>query len=450
MFTACTVTSPAYLPHARVMTASFLDHNPGAGLTLLYLGHTGRPGPDRSEALRLDPRVQVVEPDEVGVERHEVRRLGLMYSTQGLAGAMKARLLRHLVRRGDSPAMLIDSDICVFGSLEETAEQGERSGALFTTHIERPLPASERPMLTAGVFNSGFMVLGASGAALLDWWCDRTARHCIFRPTEGLLWEQAWLALAPAFFAVEVLRDPGVNAMGRELFDRDVEWHDGRPFLAGSPLRCYHFSGSYDPRSPEYLQGPAGADGGAPSGGSGFAARLSLEDRPGALEMSRRYAARLLEAGYADPRPAALYSDLREGLPVHRGMRRAYRSALIEAERSHTTPPPNAFDGASVEEFIRWLAEPPNEEAARDGLSRFALGAWDAHGAGIVFDRVPGRDSAAFLAWLAARLRRERSVIPAELLPSQPGASRRPPSGNRLGGLVRAVRARARGRGERG
>ena len=184
--------------------------------------------------------------------------------------------------------------------------------------------------MLAGTFNSGFLTVADGGRELLDWWAARTRRHCIYRPSAGMIWEQSWLALAPAFFEVEVLRDAGVNAMTRELLDRDVEWREGAPWLSGRPLRAFHFSGPYDPHRPERLLSQSSAGPGVelvprPEGGRPLA-WLSLAERPGALQLSREYAERLLAAGF-DPaaQTPAPFLRMPDGRALTVAMRSAYR-----------------------------------------------------------------------------------------------------------------------------
>ena len=431
-YSGCTVATPMFLAHARVLAESFFRHNADAGFTLLHLGETGRRPEERAAALGLDPRVEVLEPADL-VDPEELARMGLMYSAQGLAGAMKGRLLRHVAGSTGRPAILIDADICVYRSLAPLAEHAERAGAVLTPHIQRPLIEAERPTLLAGVFNSGFIAIGEQGLGLLDWWNERTARHCVLSPNEGLLWEQAWLGLAPAFFPLEVLRDPGMNAMTRDLIDHDVEGEGEELSLRGSPLSCFHFSGPYDPHQPEFLLAastsgpevvmrPEGADPAAQL------AWLKLENRPGALRMSQDYAGRLLAAGYEEAAGSPLlFAELPGGTSIHPAMRHAYRTALLSAEASGASGPPNPFAGATTAAFISWLAAAPDAEAGRQGLSRFLLAVRESYpGVARVFPDVPGADAEAFRAWAGGRLGRERvNRAPEELLPPDGGLATR-------------------------
>jgi FkbM family methyltransferase len=230
----------------------------------------------------------------------------------------------------------------------------------------------------------------------------------------------------PAFFPFEVLPDPGVNAMTRDLIDHDIEWGSDGPSLRGSPLSCFHFSGPYDPHAPEFLlsAAPTGEDvvmrpEEAPP--SAQLAWLSLEGRPGAARMSREYAERLIESRFDEAITSEIiYSRLPDGTPIHPAMRHAYRQGVLDAERDGTEEPPNPFAGASSEDFMRWLEENPDRNAAEQGLTRFLLAVHGSFsGASSIFPAVPGHDADEFLAWAWDRLRSEAaSPVPARLLPS--------------------------------
>ncbi len=417
----CTVASPAYHGHARVLADSFLAHHPGSRFVILDLARAGNGAAAPLED--LGEGIETLGPAALEDEPGELERVGLAYSTQGLAGWAKPRILRHLLGVHGGPVALIDSDIFVLGSLDDLGARARAEGTIATPHLITPHPQAERPTLVAGTLNSGFVVVAEPSAPLLEWWCARTRRDSIFRPAEGLVWEQTWLGLAPAFFDFVILRDAGINAMTRELLAADVEWRDGQPLLSGRPLRALHFSGPYDPQDPEWLlsqadEGPGVVRRPGPAGGE--LPWLSLAERPGAGRLSREYAERLLAAGAVErrgaPAPFGKF-DFRAGsLPIHQGFRSAYREGLIRAESAGAEPPPNPFAGASGEQFVEWLAEAPSPEAERDGLNRFLLGMRAAASAITAFPQVPGADAAEYRAWAAKLLGRKPLGIPSQLL----------------------------------
>jgi hypothetical protein len=439
---ACTAASPAYRAHALVLAESFLEHHPEARFALVDLGCFDEHGAERQLLEPPDERIEVLHPAELLGGEEELRRLAMAFSLQGLAGALKPRVLRALLARERGPVVLIDADICVFGSLEPVAELAREHGTVVTPHLITPLLEAEYPTLLAGVFNTGFVAVAEGAEPLLDWWVERTRRESLFRPQRGLVWEQAWLGIAPAFFPLHVLRDAGVNAMTRELHDGDVEWHDGEPRLGGRPLACFHFSGPYDPLEPGYLLATA-SSGDAVIERRGRLALgelpwLDLARRPGARRMSELYAERLLAAGFEEARATPAPFSALPGPPIlHRAIREAFRTALLEVEESGGEQPPNPFAEASADQLLAWLAEP----AAADGppqLSRLLSGLWSSHaGAAAAFPRVPGEDTTAFIAWA----RRAALPPPAALPPALRAAPES--AGKRRGrkGLIGRLRA---------
>lgn len=429
--TGCTVASPAYRVGARVLAESFIEHHPDGRFVVADLGSLG-PGGEEAEPMTFaDERIEVIHPELLAGSRAEVERLGMAYSTQGFAGAMKPRLLRHLLNAGRSPIFLIDADICIYGDMTELAERVAGTGCLATPHLSRPLLEGEYPTMLAGVFNTGFVGIAEGAEDLLGWWVERTRRECIFRPHRGIVWEQSWLGIAPAFFPIDVLRDAGVNAMTRDLLGGgDIEWDGDRPSLRGRPLLCFHFSGPYDPLEPDYLLSIDPSDPDTvqrpPRHGPGELHWLALEARPGARRLSRQYAAKLLAAGYATAnRSPAPFTDLPGAAGGHRPMRDAYRSALIRHERNGELAPPNPFSGSGTAEFIDWLAELTGG-TEEEALSRFMLGLWNCNSsASGAFPDVPGPDTHAFAAWAAERLLPPAGSLPAKLDPRLPRQRRR-------------------------
>lgn len=428
--TACTLASPAYLAHARVMAETFLEHHPEARVLLADLGAFDAEGKAREAFVSSDPRIETVHPVELFGDEAELRRLALAYSLQGLAGAGKPRLLRTALERAGGTVLLIDADIAVYRRLDDVVETTARHPVVVTPHLSRPLIEAEVPTLTAGVYNTGFVAVAGGAEPLLDWWIERTRRESVFRPARGMVWEQSWLGIAEAFFDLHMLRDPGINAMTRELLDQDISWRGESPWLGGRPLGCFHFSGPYDPAEPRFLLATSSSGDAVVHRRGRLAATelpwLDLERRPGAARLSREYAERLLAAGFEHQRSvAAPFSGLPGPEAIHRGIRDAYRTALLAAEAAGGAPPPNPFAGGDWDELIAWLGEPePGDPDA--ALSRLMAGVWRSHaGAASVFPRIPGPDATAFLRWASRRLLPPPEAMPPGLHPRAARSRRR-------------------------
>jgi hypothetical protein len=404
----CAVASRRFLGQARVLVESYLEQHPGGRFTLLI--------PDDPEGERsLDLPIEELRPADLGLESDEVHRMALSYNVKELACAMKGRLLRFLVERGDV-GILLDGDVYVYDDLTPIAAIARAEGLVLTPHCTvphltpdryPPMPGHaprmrnalgpDQMMVLAGTFNTGLMAASAGAVAFLDWWNERTARYCLLEPGRGLFQEQGWAALAPTLFDCRILHEPGWNVSLFDLPVEDVTWEDGRPRVQGAPLRCFHFI-TFDPRSPEKLTGEEHIAGVWPA----------ARERPGAARVCREYARRLLAAGHqealADTSP---YEWLDVGIPVDANMRAAYAEALLQHEAGRGEAPPNPFEDGDVEGFLAWLdepAEPPRE--GQPPVSRYLVGLhtrlpW-VFGS---FKDVPGEDSERFLSWVPDAVR---------------------------------------------
>jgi hypothetical protein len=243
--------------------------------------------------------------------------------------------------REHGTVLLLDADMCVYGDLSHVFGLADACGLVLSPHLGWPVSTSdvgyplEETFLKYGVFNGGFVGVGARGDAFLDWWCDRTSRRCIEAPEQGYNYTQLWLTLAAAYFEHHVLHDPGVNVMWWNLFDRDVEWRDDVPSVSAVPLRLFHFTG-FDPMTSTLF---GRRDETARAGFPG------LEARPGSARLCRDYAAMVIAAGAVEARRhTPPFVALPNGEVFSDEDRTRYRDAVEWAELTGAAEPPNPFD----------------------------------------------------------------------------------------------------------
>jgi hypothetical protein len=339
----CTIMTPRYRAHARVLAESFLAHHPDASFSVLAIEDGAPAGAD-------DEPFETLTPADVGIDEHELSRRATMYLTQGLATSLKPDLLLALLGRGEEPVLFLDADSCVYGDLVHVAELARSHSLVLTPHSVDPQPlwrvdSPEQIFLRSGVMNAGLIGVGDGALPFLRWWAQRTARDCILDLQRALLFEQAWLTLAPALFDHHVLRDRGCNVAGWNLHARDVQWQGDAPTIDGGALRQFHFATGYDPEHPERLTAQEHARWWP-----------TLEQRPGVARLSREYAARLIERGYrrAAAEPPPPFSVMPGGAAIEPWMRASFRTALLDAEQDGTDEPPNPFSHGT-ERFQRWL-----------------------------------------------------------------------------------------------
>jgi hypothetical protein len=389
----CTAVAANYLAHARVLARSVRRHHPGARVWALVV--------DPDPPLGDDEPFEALLPGDAGVADDELARRALIYPTQALVSAHKPVLVRECLRRaGGEPVLFLDADVLVCGDLTGVAEQAASDTLLLSPHSSLPLPhvpggpSPEEVFLRAGVFNGGFLGAAPGAEPFLDWWAERCARDSVQDSERGILLSQSWLQLAPALSPSGVLRDPGCNVMTHNLLHRDVSWTpSGALEIAGAPLRFYHFGG-FDPYRPEELTKHAVV-----------ASWQRMEEHPGVARLAGEYVEALRAAGLDDVWGRIVYGGaLPGGTAIGPVMRRAYREALLAAERSGTALPPNPLADGDEAGFLAWLrSAEPGSRVSRYLLALLAQRA-DLR---IAFPDVPGGSEAAFLAWAERHLAAE-------------------------------------------
>jgi hypothetical protein len=172
MDTACTICACNYLGYARVLAESFYAHHPDGTFVVLLIDDEQRrltPGEDRIVWRRLA---------DIGLDETEMRRVAAIYDVRELSTAVKPLLLRHLLDAGAETAIYLDPDIRIYGSLARVWDLAAEHGIVLTPHTTQPFPRDGSPVnsfyiLAAGVYNLGFVGVGASARPFLDWWGRR-------------------------------------------------------------------------------------------------------------------------------------------------------------------------------------------------------------------------------------------------------------------------------------
>ena len=375
---ACTIIARNYLAHARVLAASFAEHDPGGRFSVLVIdgldGYTDPAG---------EP-FEVLSPADVGID------IGLMatrYDVLELSTAVKPWLLRLLLDRDDH-VVYLDPDIQLFSSLEPVADLAREHGVVLTPHLTAPMPRdgrrpNEQDILMAGTHNLGFIALGAGAAAdgLLDWWEERLEHDCLVDPSRGFFVDQRWMDFIPGLVpTTHLLREPGYNVAYWNLHSRELARTAPGGFLVnGEPLRFMHFSG-YDPRRPGIL--------------SKHQNRIDLSD-PILRELADAYGQALLEAGYEETISWPYgYDRSASGLHLTRVLRRAHAEAVLEGRLSL-----EPFDPEGEKEFFAWLAE-PSAVGGDLGITRYMYAVYsDREDLQRAYPDVANGDAAGMVGW---------------------------------------------------
>ncbi|MGW5050822.1 FkbM family methyltransferase [Actinokineospora sp. NPDC004072] len=408
--TACTIVAANYLPAARVLAASYLEHHPGHRFVIGVVDADWTTADD-------DGSPEILGPARFGIDRADYLRMATAYSVTEMATAVKPYLLREL--RADSPVVIyLDPDIRVFAPMPELAELATAHGIVLTPHFLEPLPRdgrepTEAMIMGAGIFNLGFVATGPGSEPFLDFWAERLRHDAIVAPDRQLFTDQRWVDQVPALFGNHVLRDPGFNVAYWNAHERPVTVEDGVPLAGGHRLRFFHFSG-YRPEKPWLL-----------SHHTPLRPRVRLSDSAALRALCDEYAALLREAGYGETLEAIGYgfAALPDGTKLTPTMRRMFRAAWISAEKKGKALPPAAF-GETAEAFVKWLGEPADDQPA-NSVSRLAAGVWSARAdLRAAFPQPFGRDAEAFRTWCRTSGRVEENLpdwaVPAEQAPPAP------------------------------
>ena len=405
MLNACTIIACNYLPFARVLADSFFLHHPSGSFTVLLVDDEDRrvaPEDDRIDWRRLG---------DLGLDPIEIRRLAGIYDVTELSTAVKPVLLRRMLEEGRTAVVYLDPDIRIYDAIEEAGTLAERHSIILTPHMMRPFPRDGRRVdeffvLAAGVYNLGFIGVGASALPFLDWWWQSTRRDGLVDIARMMFTDQRWIDFVPSFFDHHLVKDPTWNVAYWNLHARELTAERDRYFVNGRPLRFFHFSG-FDVREPWLL-----------SRHQGDRPRILLSERPPLARICREYAASLERMGFtSSDAPPYGWRTLPSGVPLDTTMRRLYRTALLDAEAGGGPEPPGPFDESRPEAFLAWLNTPPEGGPRR--VSRYLHAIHEGRpDLQMHFPDLDGAHASSFLNWIrkdgVAQIR-----IPHELLPPQ-------------------------------
>jgi hypothetical protein len=402
MLNVCTIVASNYVAYARVLADSIFAHHPGASFVLLLID-------DEEGAVAVeDRRINCRRLADLGLGQAEIHRLAGIYDVTELATAVKPLLLRRLVDEGRQSVLYLDPDICVYSALDNVSRLAETHGIVLTPHTMQPFPRDDFQIdgffvLSAGVYNLGFVAVGQSARPFLDWWWQATRRDALSDVSRNMFTDQRWIDFVPSFFEHTILKDPGYNVAYWNLHGRNLTFDGVRYLVDGVPLRFFHFSG-FDVDRPDEL-----------SSHQGDRPRIVLSDRPVLVQLCQDYRAALERAGIRSAKDHSYgWGRAACGLVMTTRIRRLYREAVVAAERGDEVEPPDPFDERHADELLRWLNQPADEGSP---LSRY-LGSihQDRLDLQIQFPDIRGNDARRFEEWIW-RDSDLREATPLELLP---------------------------------
>jgi len=433
---AGTIIARNYLPQARVLEASFLRHHPTYRFVTLLLDGDAAHVAAAAELLAGEV-ISVHDLPLTNAQRHQMASI---YGVMEFATAVKASFLQHLLASpGVEAAMYLDPDIVVSAPLTEAFDAAAQHGVALTPHVLQPFPRDalepdESVLRHAGIFNLGFIAVGAGGGRFLDWWNERLLIDAVVDLPDALFTDQRWIDWVPALFAPAVLRDPGFNVAYWNLHERPLTREHDQVLAGGSPLKFFHFSG-YDPDRPWLLSKHAGLH-----------ARVRLADLPLVAELCDQYGELLLQHGWHQRESQYGWAVTPGGIRLDPIIRRALRAGLLEAVAatdSSAEAQPDPFDPEADEAVRAWL-DSPAPGGHSTPIGRWAMALYQSRpDVAAYFHQLHLDGAHRYLAWLrsdpvARQLRATSGLAPFAEHLEPPSSSRREVGGWNLVGYLNA------------
>ena len=383
----CTIIARNYLPAARVLAASFRDHHPDGRIAALIIDDL------YGEVDAAREPFEVLRPSDLGLEVEEFHRMAMIYELMELATAIKPWLIEHLLSRGGADHVIyLDPDIRIYAPLDEVSTLAHGHGIVLTPHVTAPMPRDgkgidETAILSAGIYNLGFIAVSKGSQPFLDFWKKRVSRECQVDPQNMRFVDQRWLDFVPGIFDCHILRGTSYNVAYWNIYQRDLRWTDQGYRVDGLPLKFFHFSG-FDVNHPSLL-----------SKHQGRHPRVLLSESPGVARICSEYVAAIRASTREEDADTAYgFAKLPNGMPIDCDLRRLYRERLVHAELNGYSLPPDAFSADGAEELIAWFNSPAEEDGHR--ISRYLLAV---HGCRrdlqAAFPDPDGEDYDAFSSW---------------------------------------------------
>ncbi|SFO14924.1 FkbM family methyltransferase [Amycolatopsis rubida] len=413
--TACTIVARNYVPAARVLARSYLEHHPGGRFVIAVIDAP------RDQSDRAGDGLTVVGPAAFGIDEDDYLRMATAYSVTELATSVKPYLLRELLKESEA-AIYLDPDIELFAPIPEVAELAREHDIVLAPHFLTPLPQDgmepdDAVIMGTGMFNLGFIGVGRGAGPFLDFWAGRLRHDAIVAPEQQLFTDQRWVDQVPSLFRHHVVTDPGFDVAYWNLHERPIgRDKDGALTAGGAKLRFFHFSG-YRPEKPWLLSFHCARK-----------PRVLLSHSDDLRAICDSYGTKLREAGYAESLDSIPYGfkDFQDGTPVPKLARRVFREGWIKSERKKKPAPPHAYAEDGGLALREWLATPEDQGQAAAGLNRLTHAIWASRiDLQMAFPHPYGDDADSFRHWCAGSGVSEAG-LPEWALPSDPVATRAP------------------------
>jgi glycosyltransferase involved in cell wall biosynthesis len=407
-------TIASSLDQVRALATRVAKVHPEASVTAVLVGPSPR--------IVTEGTITIVEPRDIDTLAEPWPIMRATLSPEALASALRPALLHHVVARSGQPAIHLDADVVVLGSLEPLLDDARRVGLALVARRSSEAPRdgvrpSAADLVAAGPATLAVVAASPAGVHALWDWSAVTARWWIDRPDaeapDSVHVVAALLARADVTLVEDdghaswwnldqrVVRRAADNAEGSGEDSGDLGV--GRWTVGADILRTLDPRG-WDLASPGLLR----TDAPAPQ-------RTRLSTNPGLVSLLTNSSRSAVES------PSAPI-EIAPGVPYDDRLRRLARAAIAASRRGDEAPPPDSFDDPQA--FTAWATEPVWGGAA--GVSRYLLAVRaERTDLSNAFPEVPGRDAAGLRQW-ARDFGASDAAMPAALVPGDEPPARRP------------------------
>lgn len=205
--TFCTIITVDYLPVAKVLKASLLQHG-NTNIFILIV--------DADQTLNAEDNILSLSDL---FESHYFKLIYKKYAHTNkdvLRWALKPVLIGHLLEKGYEKVIFLDPDTYFVNKYDFLFELLNTHSILLTPHwANLDIIGSENsviPVLQNGLFNAGFIAANQKGLLAIEWWAGMCHFKMEKKPEIGIYDDQKYLdLLSVQFNDVYILKHQGCN-----------------------------------------------------------------------------------------------------------------------------------------------------------------------------------------------------------------------------------------------
>jgi hypothetical protein len=232
----CTIADSGYLRQALISRQSFLEFNPSGRFFILMTDL-------ENQEKEIEDIISLTEISQLYPELLHMREY---YDIVEFSTAVKPFLLDYLRELMKNRITYVDPDTQFFSSILEILDPYLPKHVVISPH--RLTPSDENltkdsMFLKYGIYNLGFISIGAESQKFLKWWQSKLIYDCTRYRKSEVFTDQKWIDLAIVYFDIQVLSHIGVNVAPWNIDERVPERNEEGWYCSdGSKLVFFHFS----------------------------------------------------------------------------------------------------------------------------------------------------------------------------------------------------------------